>query len=100
VRSQKYLVTKVVGLGKIHNSAKNWVDIQKFAMRVAKTMVTWVESQVNSCLVVFFVKSFSMKPWHAMFGIFPRYYITYLDSMHRFSIFLNFFESPLAEFEI
>jgi hypothetical protein len=97
---KKYLVTKVVGLGKIHNYAKNGVDIQKFAMRVAKTMVTWVESLVNSCLVVFFVKSFSMKPWHAMFGIFPRYYITYLDSMRRFSSFLNFFEPLLAEFEI
>jgi hypothetical protein len=40
VPSKNYLVTKVVGLGKIHNSAKNGVDIQKFAMRVAKTMVT------------------------------------------------------------
>jgi hypothetical protein len=45
-------------------------------------MVTWVESQVNSCLVAFFMKSFSMKPWYAMFAIFPRYYITYHDSMH------------------
>jgi hypothetical protein len=98
--SKKYLVTKVVGLGKIHNSAKNGIKIQKFAMEVAKTMVTWVESQVNSCLVVFFVKSFTMKPWHGMFGIFSRYYITYLDSMRRFSRFLNFFEPPLAEFEI
>jgi hypothetical protein len=26
-----------------------------------------------------------------MFGIFPRYYITYHDSMHWFSIFLIFF---------
>jgi hypothetical protein len=50
---------KVVGLIKMHMSAKNRVGIQKFAMEVSKTMVTWVESQVNSCLVAFFVKSFS-----------------------------------------
>jgi hypothetical protein len=28
-----------------------------------------------------FVKSFSVKPWYEI-GIFPRYYITYHDSMH------------------
>jgi hypothetical protein len=87
VRSQKYLVTKVVGLGKIHNSAKNWVEIQKFAIGVAKTMVTWVESHVNSCLVLFFVKIFSTRPWHAMFGIFPRYYITYITPCAGFPFF-------------
>jgi uncharacterized membrane protein len=51
-------------------SAKNGVKIQKFDVEVSKTMVIWVESQVNSCLVAFFVKSFSMKPWYAIFGIF------------------------------
>jgi hypothetical protein len=55
---------------------------------------------VKSCLVAFFVKCFSMKPWYAMFGIFPRYYITYHDSMHWFSIFLIFFEIPLPPFKI
>jgi hypothetical protein len=78
---------KVVGLGKMHMSAKNGLKIQNFAMEVSKTMVTWVESQVNSYLVVFFVKSFSMKPWKAMLGIFPRYYITYHDFMRWFAIF-------------
>jgi hypothetical protein len=53
VASRKSLVTKVVRLGKIHMYAKNGVKIQKFAMEVSKTMVTWVESQVNSCLVAF-----------------------------------------------
>jgi hypothetical protein len=62
VLSQKSLVTKVVGLGKMHNPAKNGVKIQKFAVELAQTMVNWVESQVNACLVAFFVKSFSMKP--------------------------------------
>jgi hypothetical protein len=81
VASKKSLVMKVVGLGKMHMSAKNGFKIQNFAMEVSKTMVTWVESQVNSYLVAFFVKSFSMKHWNAMFGIFPRYYITYHDSM-------------------
>jgi hypothetical protein len=31
-----------------------------------------------------------MKHWYTMFGIFPRYYITYNDSMRRFSIFWIF----------
>jgi hypothetical protein len=39
VESQKTLVTKVVGLEKIHISAKNGVKIQKFAMELAQTMV-------------------------------------------------------------
>jgi hypothetical protein len=69
-------------------------------MEFAQTMVNWVESQVKSFLVPFFVKSFSMKPWHVMSGIFPMYHITYHDSMHKFYIFLNFFEPPLAEFQI
>jgi hypothetical protein len=87
VLSQKSLVTKVVGLGNMHNPAKNGVKIQKFTMELAQTMVNWVESQVKACLVAFFVKSFSLKPWYAMFGIFPRYHITYHDSMRWFSIF-------------
>jgi hypothetical protein len=58
---KKTLATKVVGHGKMHIYAKNGVKIQKFAMEVAQTMVNWVESQVKSCLVLFFVKSFSMK---------------------------------------
>jgi hypothetical protein len=91
---------KVVGLGKMHMSAKNRVRIQKFAMEISKTMVTWVESQVNSYLVAFFVKSFSIKPWYTIFGIFPRYYITYHDSMHWFAIFLIFFGIPLLPFQI
>jgi hypothetical protein len=37
-----------------------------------------------------FLKSFSLKPWYAMLGIFPRYYMTYHDSMRWFSIFLIF----------
>jgi hypothetical protein len=81
-------------------AAKNEVKIRNFAMEVSKTMVTWVESQVNSCLVAFFVKSFSTKPWNAMFGIFPRYHITYPDSMRSFAIFSKFFKPPLEEFQI
>jgi hypothetical protein len=58
VASQKTLVTKVLGIGKMHNPAKNGVKIWKFAMELAQTMVMWVESQVKPCLVPFFVKSF------------------------------------------
>jgi hypothetical protein len=59
MESQKTLATKVVGHGKMHIYAKNGVKIRKFAMKVAQTMVNWVESQVKSSLVPFFVKSFS-----------------------------------------
>jgi hypothetical protein len=91
---------KVVGLGKMHNPAKNGVKIQKFAMELAQTMVNWVESHVKAYLVAFFVKSFSLKPWYAMFGIFPRYHITYHDSMLWFSIFLIFLKFTLLPFRI
>jgi hypothetical protein len=39
VEIQKILVTKVVGHGKMHIYAKNGVKIQKFAMKLAQTMV-------------------------------------------------------------
>jgi hypothetical protein len=70
VECQKTIFTKVVGLGKMHISTKNGAKIRKFARELAHTMVTWLESQVNSCLVAFFIKSFPLKHWHAMFGIF------------------------------
>jgi hypothetical protein len=48
MESKKTLLTKVVGHGKMHISAKNGVNIQKFAMELAQTMVNWVKSQVKS----------------------------------------------------
>jgi hypothetical protein len=72
VSTQKSLVTKVVGNGKMHITAKNGVKIQKCSMKLAQTKLNWEESQVKSSLVLFFVKSFSIKHWYAMFGIFPR----------------------------
>jgi hypothetical protein len=84
--SQKNLAAKVVGIGKMRIPAKNGVKIRKLGMELAQTMVKRVESQVKSCLVAFFVKSFSMKHWYAMFDIFTRLYITYHDSMHMFYI--------------
>jgi hypothetical protein len=53
VGSQKTIDTKVAALEKMHISTKNGTKIQKFAWELAQTMVTWLESQVNSCLVVF-----------------------------------------------
>jgi hypothetical protein len=73
METQKILVTKVVGNGNMHIATKNGVKIQKFATELAQTRLNWLENPVKSCLVAFFVKSFSMKPWYAMFGIFPRY---------------------------
>jgi hypothetical protein len=99
VLSQKSLVTKVVGLGKMHNPAKNRVKIQKFVMELAQTMVNLVEHQVKACLVAFFVKRFSLEPWYDMFGIFPRYHITYHDSMRWFSIFLIFLNLLCSHFK-
>jgi hypothetical protein len=60
----------------MHITAKNGVNIRNFAIELAQTKLNWEKSQVKSSLVPFFVKSFSMKCWYAMFGIFPRYYIT------------------------
>jgi hypothetical protein len=56
----------------MHITAKNGVKIQNFAIELAQTKLNWEESQVKSSLVPFFVKSFSMKHWHAIFAIFPR----------------------------
>jgi hypothetical protein len=66
---------------------QKWDHDSNFAMELAQTMVSWLESQQNSCLVATFCEEFSMNPWHAMFSIFPRYYITYHSSMPGFSIF-------------
>jgi hypothetical protein len=88
--TQKTLVTKVVGDENMHITTKNGVKIQNFAIELAQTKLNWVEIQVKSYLVAFFVNSLSMEPWYDMFGIFPNYYITYHDSMHWFSIFLFF----------
>jgi hypothetical protein len=93
VESQKTLVTKVVGHGKMRIYAKNGVNIQKFAMEVAQTKVNWVESQVKSSLVPFFLKSFSMNSWYGMFGIFPSHYITYHDSMRWLLFYFYFFSN-------
>jgi hypothetical protein len=70
--SQKTLVTKVFIHGKMHIYTKNGIKIQKFAMKLAQTMVNWVESQANYSLVPFLVKSFSRKPSYNMFVIFSR----------------------------
>jgi hypothetical protein len=52
---------------------KNGVKIQNFAIELAQSKLNWLESQVKSNLVAYFVKSLSVKPWYDMFGIFPRY---------------------------
>jgi hypothetical protein len=59
VEIQKTLVTKVVGLVKMHISTKNGTIIPKFDMELAQIMVTWLESQENSCLVATFCEEFS-----------------------------------------
>ena len=70
--NQKTIVCKVVGSEKLHIFAKNRVVIRKFAMVLAVTKLTWVESQVNSYVVPNYVKDSSQKHWYAMFGIFSR----------------------------
>jgi hypothetical protein len=70
--TQITLVTKVVGNRKMHISAKNGAKIQNFAIELTQTKFNWVESQVKSYLVAFFVKSLSMEVWYDMFGIFSR----------------------------
>jgi hypothetical protein len=43
VETQKTLVTKIVGLAKMHISTKNGTMFPLFAMELAQTMVTWLE---------------------------------------------------------
>jgi hypothetical protein len=97
METQKTLVMKVVGNGKMHITAKNGVKIQKFSVEHAQTKLNWVECRVNSCLVAFLVKSFSMKPWYAMFGIFLLGTTSHI--MTPCTSF-PFFLFPLAPFQI
>jgi hypothetical protein len=59
VEIQETLVTNVVGLAKMHISTKNGTMAPKFAIELAQTMVTWLESQENSCLVAPFCEEYS-----------------------------------------
>jgi hypothetical protein len=59
VEIQKMLVATVVGLVKMHISTRNGTMIPNFAMELAQTMVTWLKSQENSCLVATFCEEFS-----------------------------------------
>jgi hypothetical protein len=68
-------------------------------MEVTQTMVNWVESQVKSCLVPFFVKSFSMKSWYGMFGIFLGTKSHIMTPCAGFLFFI-FFEFRLPPFQI
>jgi hypothetical protein len=45
VEIQKTLVTKDVGLIKMHISTINGTMIPKFAMKLTQTMVTWLEAK-------------------------------------------------------
>jgi hypothetical protein len=58
VANKKTLVIEVLGIGKMHISAKNGANIRKFAIEIVETKLNWVESQVKSSLVPIFVKSF------------------------------------------
>jgi hypothetical protein len=40
VATQKIIVSKVVGYGKMHTPIKNGVKIQKISLKLAQTMVT------------------------------------------------------------
>jgi hypothetical protein len=45
-------------------------------------------------------KSSPVNPWHAMFGIFPRCYITHHDCMHCFPIWECISCSPSAKLDL
>jgi hypothetical protein len=59
-------------------------------VELAQTMVTW-QGRPRELLPgsTSLWKSPHVKPWDAMWCIFPRWCITHHDSMHYFSIFLN-----------
>jgi hypothetical protein len=71
------------------------VSFQKHVEKLGQT-----HGVVSSQKHANFVKSVPMNPWHALFAIFPRYYITYNDSMHWFSNFSILFVFLLLTFEI
>jgi hypothetical protein len=62
VEIQKTIVTKDVGLTKMHIATKNGTMIPNFSMELAQTMVILLESQENSCLVAIFCEEFSYEP--------------------------------------
>jgi hypothetical protein len=64
-------------------------------VELAQTMGTW-QGRPRELLPgsTSLWKSPHVNPWDAMFGIFPRWCISHHDSMHCFSIFLNFSEFP------
>jgi hypothetical protein len=69
---------------------QKWGQDSKFYYRTCTNQAQLGRKPSEVLLGAIFVERFSMKHWYAMFGIFPRYYITYHDSMHWFSIFLIF----------
>jgi hypothetical protein len=56
--TQKTLVTKVGGNGKMHITAANGVKIQKFAIELAQTKHNWVEKQSEVLLGGIFCEDF------------------------------------------
>jgi hypothetical protein len=73
----------------LHSPAKNGVNIRKLGMELAQTMVKRVESQVKSCLVAFFVNSFSIKQLYAMLFLlgYISHIITPCTGFHFFEFF-------------
>jgi hypothetical protein len=66
VSTQKTLVTKDVGNGKMHITAKNRVNIQKNSIELAQTMVIWVEKPSEVLLGGIFCEEFLYETlvWH------------------------------------
>jgi hypothetical protein len=90
-----------------YKSCSPWIDphlCQKWGQYSKVCNGTWTNhgqfgrkpSEVP--LGAIFCEEFSMEFWYAMFGVFPRYYITYHDSTHW--IFIFFLEFPLPPFQI
>jgi hypothetical protein len=90
IEIQQRLVIKVLGLVKMHISTKNEIMVQKLSMEPAQTKVKRGRKPSEPLLGAIFCEDFFMKPWYAMFGIYPRCYITYRDRMRCFSIFFDF----------
>jgi hypothetical protein len=57
---------KVVGLGKMHIYTKNGVNIRKFSIELAETMVIWVEKPSEVLLGGIFCEEFLHETlvWH------------------------------------
>jgi hypothetical protein len=95
----KTLVNKVVCNDKMHLHDEFVLIISQTACVLLVYMLTWVETQVNSYEVEFFVKTLIAKPPYCKFGIFAGNWWDVRTPCSSFPKKYLFLELPLARFK-